>query len=154
VRSGLRPRALALPRLELTIEIARSPEEVFAYLTDVSNVPRWQNTAISARADGGLRLGTHVHERREFQGRVVEAELQVSAYDPPHRFGLTSLRAPVSYEIHHSFRASNGGTRLDVEVDFKVGALMRVAVKAFLKPAEREFRKDFERLKQILEAGS
>jgi hypothetical protein len=78
----------------------------------------------------------------------------VSAYDPPHRFGLTSLRAPVSYEIHHSFRASNGGARLDVEVDLKVGALTRVAAKAFLKPAEREFRKDFERLKQILEAGS
>jgi hypothetical protein len=29
---------------------------------------------------------------------------------------------------------------------------MRVAAKAFMKPAEREFRKDFERLRQILEA--
>jgi uncharacterized protein YndB with AHSA1/START domain len=30
-------------RAELTIEIARTPADVFAYLTDISNVPTWQS---------------------------------------------------------------------------------------------------------------
>ena len=120
----------------------------------MSNLPRWQRTATRARADGDLRVGAHVYERREFQGRDIEAELEVIAYDPPRRFELKSLRGPVSYEIRHLFQAVNGGTRLDVEVDLRLGAAMRLAAKAFLKPAEREFQKDFERLKQILETES
>jgi uncharacterized protein YndB with AHSA1/START domain len=31
-----------LVRAELTIEIARRPEDVFSYLSDVSNLPAWQ----------------------------------------------------------------------------------------------------------------
>ena len=123
-------------------------------MSDVSNLPRWQKTAISARADGEVAVGTHIHERREFQGRDIDAELAVTEYDPPHRFELKSLRGPVSYEIRHAFNPSNGGTRLEVEVDFRFGAVMRVAAKAFMKPAERQFRKDFERLKQILETSA
>ena len=35
-------------RAELTIEIARTPEDVFAYLTDVSDLPNWQTGVKSA----------------------------------------------------------------------------------------------------------
>lgn len=120
----------------------------------MSKLPQWQKTAISARAEGDLHVGARIHERREFQGRAADTELEVTGYDPPRRFDLKSLRAPVSYAIRHAFQPKNGGTRLDVQVEFKFGALMRVAAKAFMKPAEREFRKDFERLKQILETSA
>jgi uncharacterized membrane protein len=136
------------------VEIACPPKEVFAYVSDVSNLPRRQKTAISARADDELRVGAHVYERRTFQGRDIKAELEVTEYESPRRFDLKSLHAPVSYEVAHTFQPSDAGTRLDVEVDFRFGALMRVVAKAFMKPAEREFQKDFERLKQILEANA
>jgi hypothetical protein len=126
---------------------------VFAYLTDVTNLPQWQKTAITARADGELGVGARIHERREFQGRTAETELEVTGYDSPSRFDLKSLRGPVSYEIRHTLEPAAVGTRLYVEVDFKFGPLMRVAAKAFIRPAEREFERDFERLKQILESG-
>lgn len=117
----------------------------------MTNLPRWQKTAISARADGDLRVGARIHERREFQRRTAEAELEVTEYDPPNRFDLKSLRGPLSYEIRHDLQSAHVGTRLHVEVDFEFGPLMRVAARAFIKPAEREFQKDFQRLKQILE---
>ena len=123
-------------------------------MTDVSNLPQWQKTSISAHAEGELAVGAHIHERRKFQGRSAEMELEVTAYDPPSRFDLRSLHGPVSYELRHGFRPADGGTRLHVEVTFRFGALMRVAAKAFLKPAEREFQRDFERLKEMLEAGA
>src|SRR4051794_23328493 len=40
-------------RAELTIEIARTPEEVFSYLTDVSNLPHWQAGVKSATQRDG-----------------------------------------------------------------------------------------------------
>ena len=38
---------------ELTIEIERTPEDVFAYLTDVSNLPAWQAGVKSATLRDG-----------------------------------------------------------------------------------------------------
>ena len=43
---------LGAVRAELTVEIARAPEEVFSYLTDVSNLPRWQSGVSGGDAGG------------------------------------------------------------------------------------------------------
>ena len=40
-------------RAELTIEIERTPEDVFAYLSDVSNLPVWQTGVKSATQRDG-----------------------------------------------------------------------------------------------------
>jgi carbon monoxide dehydrogenase subunit G len=139
-------------RFVLTSEIARPPAEVFAYLTDVQRLPEWQSSAVSAEvADCHVRQGARIKERRTFMGRDIRTELEVTAYDPPHRFDVTSCGGPVAFGIHHRLEPSPRGTRLQVEVEVKVSAMMRIAAQGALKLAEREFRADFERLKKILE---
>jgi uncharacterized protein YndB with AHSA1/START domain len=140
-----------MPRFELSVEIARPPEDVFAYLTDVSRLPEWQSSATEADVDGELRVGARIRERRTFIGRDVKAELEVTGYEPPRRFDVSSRSGPVSYEIRHTLKPSGGGTSLNVEVDVKVGGLMRLAAQGPLKLAEREFRADFDELKRLLE---
>jgi carbon monoxide dehydrogenase subunit G len=142
-----------LPGFELTIEIARSPEDVFAYLTDVSNLPEWQTSARSAEAHGKVRKGARIHERRTFMGRDVKSEVEVTGYEFPELFDVCSRGGPISYEVRHELKRVGSATRLHVRADVKVGAMMRIAAQGPLKMAEREFRSDFERLKQILEAG-
>src|SRR6266849_6273232 len=142
-----------MPSFSLTLEIACPPEEVFAYLTDVSRVPEWQSSARSAEIDGEVRKDARIRERRTFMGHGVNVELEVTAYDPPRRFDLSSRGGPVSYEVHHALNPSVGGTRLDVEVGIKLSGMMRLAAQGPLKLAEREFRADFGRLKGLLERG-
>jgi carbon monoxide dehydrogenase subunit G len=143
-----------VPGFDLIVEIARPPDDVFAYLTDVSNLPAWQSSVLSAEADEPLREGSRIRERRRFMGRDVKTRLEVTAYEPPRRFAVESRGGPVSYSIHHSLEPSPAGTRLHVEVDAKIGGMMRIAAQGPLKMAEREFRADFERLKHLLESGS
>ena len=88
---------------------------------------------------------------RRFFGRQLKMADEVTAYEPPRLFALTSRGAPVSYEIRHRLEPAGEGTRLYVAVDVKVGAMMRLAAQAPLKAAEREFRSDFDRLKETLE---
>lgn len=143
-----------MPHFDLTIDIARTPDEVFALLTDIERVPEWQSSAVSAAADGELGVGTIIGEQRRFMGRDVATKDEVTAYDPPHRFDLKSVAAPVSYEIHHTIEARDAGTRLRVEVNVRVGTMMRIAAQPMLKAAERELRGDLERLKAIVEASA
>jgi len=142
-----------MPSFSLTVDIARSTEDVFAYLTHVSRVPEWQSSAGSAEVDGEVRKGARIRERRTFMGHGVNVELEVTGYDPPRRFDLSSRGGPVSYEVHHVLEPSGGGTRLDVEVGIKLSGMMRLAAQGPLKLAEREFRADFGRLKDLLERG-
>jgi uncharacterized protein YndB with AHSA1/START domain len=140
-----------VPRFATTLEIARPPEDVFAYLTDVSRLPEWQSSLLAATADGDVRAGTRIRERRRFMGRELATQIDVTTYEPPRRFELTSREGPVAFEIRHVLEPADGGTRVHVEVDFKLGAMIGLAARPLLKAAEREFRADFERLKRILE---
>jgi carbon monoxide dehydrogenase subunit G len=140
-----------MPGFELTIEIARPPEDVFTYLSDVSNLPAWQSSARAAEPDGKIRKGARIREQRTFMGRDVKTEVEVTGYEFPDRFDLRSRSGPVSYEVRHDLKRAGAGTRPHVRADVKVGTMMRIAAQGPLKMAEREFRSDFERLKTILE---
>jgi uncharacterized protein YndB with AHSA1/START domain len=39
-----------------SIEIARSPEDVFAYVTDPSRLTEWQESLVSSRTEGAAPL--------------------------------------------------------------------------------------------------
>lgn len=141
-----------MPTFDVTVDIAREPADVFAYLTDVSKLREWQSTASDAEVDGSVRQGARIRERRQFLGRDVRTELEVTTYEPPGRFDVRSHGGPVAFAIRHRLEPSAVGTHLRAEVDVKLGTMMRIAAQGPLKMAEREFRGDFERLKKLLEA--
>ena len=131
-------------RAELTIEIARTPEDVFAYLTDVSKVPAWQSGVKSST----LRDG-RIEESRSLFGKEVHSTLEIVEREKPRLFTLRAVGGPVPFSVRHELEAADGGTRLTVTAE---GDVPGFAAGLLAKGAERQFRKDFERLKQILES--
>jgi uncharacterized protein YndB with AHSA1/START domain len=138
-------------RVELTVEIARPATDVFAFLTDVSRVPEWQASAIEARADGPLAEGIRIQERRHFLGHDAETELEVSAFEPERRLALHALRGPVTLSIDHVLEEKDGRTSLHVTAEGRPHGLLRLAGPAVTAKARQELRRDFDRLKAILE---
>ena len=131
-------------RAELTIEIARTPEEVFAYLTDVSNLPNWQAGVKTAT----LRDG-HIEESRSLLGHHLDTTLEIVEQEAPRLFTLRAVGGPVPFTVRHELEPEHGGTRLTVTAE---GDVPGFAAGLLARGAERQFRKDFERLKQILES--
>ena len=129
---------------ELTIEIARTPEDVFSYLTDVSNLPSWQGGVKSAT----LRDG-RIEESRSLLGRELRTTLEVVEREEPRLFTLRALDGPVPFTVRHALEPADGGTRLTVTAD---GDVPGFAAGLLSRHAERQFRKNFERLKQLLES--
>jgi carbon monoxide dehydrogenase subunit G len=142
-------------RAELTIEIARPPEEVFAYLTDVSNLPAWQSGVSRAQIeDGGEpRAGVRIRESRTMLGRELDTTLEIEEYEAPWLFVLRALNSPVPFRVRHEVEASGEGTRLTVVGEGDTGFLPGFASGLMARRAEKQFRKDFERLKRLLESA-
>jgi carbon monoxide dehydrogenase subunit G len=141
-------------RAELTIEIARSPEDVFAYLTDVSHLTEWQSGVHAAEVEGGGEpvAGARIRESRHMLGRELQTTLEVADYEPPRLFALRALDSPVPFTVTHELEPAGEGTRLTVVGEGDAGLLPGFAAGIMARRAERQFRKDFERLKRLLEA--
>ena len=131
-------------RAELTIEIARTPEDVFSYLTDVSNLTEWQTGVKSAAVRDG-----RIEESRSLLGREIHTTLEIVEQEPPRLFALCAVEGPIRLSVRHELEPSDGGTRLKVTAEGDVPGFAAVLL---ARGAEKQFRKDFERLKKILES--
>jgi carbon monoxide dehydrogenase subunit G len=129
---------------ELTIEIDRPPEDVFAYLSDPSNLPAWQSGVRSAK----LRDDGRIEESRSLLGRELHTTLEIVEREEPRLFTLRALDGPVRFSVRHELEPSGGGTLLTVTAE---GDVPSFAGGLLTRRVEKQFRKDFERLKQILE---
>ena len=130
-------------RAELTIEIARTPEDVFSYLTDVSNLPDWQAGVKSATQRDG-----RIEESRSMFGHELQTTFEIVDEEQPRLFTLRALDGPVPFSVRHELEPAKRGTRLSVTVE---GDVPGFAAGLLARRAEKQIRKDFERLKEILE---
>jgi uncharacterized protein YndB with AHSA1/START domain len=133
---------------DLEVRIDRPVADVFAYVTDIRNVPEWQASAESAE---WIEEGRRFRERRHFMGRTATLELEVTALEPDRRFDIRTTSSPVQFEIRHSFEPADGGTVLRAHGEARLGGALRFAAGVARRQAEGQFRRDFERLKAVLE---
>jgi uncharacterized protein YndB with AHSA1/START domain len=138
-------------RFQAEIDIDRSPEEVFAVLTDVSRLPEWQRSVVTAEMEGPASVGAKLRETRKMMGREGKLVSEVTEYDPPHRFSVRTIEGPIPMTVTHTLEPSGGGTRLEVVGEATPKGVMRLAAGKMQKSAEAEFRGDLERLKALLE---
>ena len=135
-------------RAELTVEIARTPDDVFDYLTEVANLPAWQSGVRSAR-----REGDRIHESRHLLGRELSTTLAIEEEERPRVFAIRTLDSPVPFSVRHELEPNgSGGTKLTVVGEGDAGLLPGFAAGIMAPCAEKQFRKDFERLKRLLES--
>jgi uncharacterized protein YndB with AHSA1/START domain len=139
-------------RIEFSVDVDRQPSEVFAYLTDPANLPQWQSSAVEAHWEGEKARGARVKEVRKFLGRRMESELEVTEYEPDRRFALKVLSGPVPFSVEHTLEPRNGGTHMTFVGTGEPGGFFKLAEPIVARTAERQFKTDFETLKDVLEA--
>ena len=142
-------------RAELTVEIARTPEEVFAYLTDVSNLPPWQS-GVHAAPDRGRRraaAGARIRESRHMLGRELSTTLEIDGVRA-RRGSSRCARStvPCRSSVRHELEPSGRRDAADGRGEGDAGLLPGFAAGIMARRAEKQFRKDFERLKRLLES--
>ena len=98
---------------EHTEQIHRPVEEVFAFLADPTNLPRWQMSLIAVRPHrrGPLRPGVEVTETRRFLGRTMETTWVCTEHRPSRRSVIESHEGPVPFRAVWDLEADGGRAR-------------------------------------------
>jgi uncharacterized membrane protein len=140
-----------------SIEIERSPEDVFAYLDDLSRHGEWQELLESTvvETEGPTRVGSRaVDARRVPGGRTISVTYEIVEHDPPRRSAFRGVDGPVPVVGSVAVEpAGEGRSRVTLDLDFRgrglVGAFMAPIAR---RQARKQVPKDQQRLKEILEA--
>jgi uncharacterized membrane protein len=137
---------------EVSIHLNRPVDQVFAFLIDASNVPRWQSNLIESEqlTDGPMRVGTRVREVRRLGRRPTAYVAEVTDIEPNHRFAvrvISGSQATLSYAL----AAEDGGTRLRYQLAIRTSGMMHLLEPLIARSLRKQSALDFERLKGILE---
>jgi uncharacterized protein YndB with AHSA1/START domain len=150
-------------KLEATVEIRRTPEEVWAYLSDVSNVSKWDRGVAETRSAsntapgvgfefdtlGYPRKGERRQERGKMSYRISEADpasgcaIQLTSRDGNARFFDTA-------EWRFKVEPASDGARVICAVIFKLRFPYVLMAPIFFL-TRGAIRSDLENLKRVLE---
>ncbi|MET9433275.1 SRPBCC family protein [Streptomyces sp. NPDC006551] len=141
-----------------TIDISRSPAEVFSYVTDPTHLPEWQESAVSVRriSEAPIAVGSKVAVTRRLGRREFTTTMQVVELDPPRYWHVHGIDGPVRGDVQGTIEPLGTGerSRVTLAVDFEGQGIGKVLVPLMVRPqARKEIPKDEETLKVILERG-
>ena len=141
-----------------TIEINRPPQEVFAYLDDLTRHPEWQDQLVSVEVEtaGPTRVGTRAKQTRRVPGGKRTFTLEIVEHDPPNRAAFHVVDGPVRPHGVITLSSLEGGTRTGYAVDFELHGhgLGKLLVPLIRRDAAKQMPKNLQHLKQRLEAGA
>ncbi|MBT2408883.1 MULTISPECIES: SRPBCC family protein [unclassified Streptomyces] len=139
-----------------SIEISRSPAEVYSYVTDPTHLPEWQDSAVSARPldDAPLHVGSRVSVTRRMGKREFPMTMEVMELDPPRSWHIHGVDGPVRGDVRGTIEPLDDGTRsrVTLALDFEGHGIGRALVPLMVKPyVRKEMPKSEEKLKHLLE---
>ena len=136
------------------VRIARSSDEVAAYMFDPANDPAWISGISEAEPLGPppIAVGSRVRRRASFLGRRIDYVMEVVAFDPGRRLAIHAVEAPMPMDVTYEVEPAPQGAIARVRVQGDAGGLYRVAAPLISAQVSRSIGGDVRRLRELLEA--
>jgi len=146
-------------KAQLSIDVNRTPDEVFAYLADVRRHAEWSPKAYRVEGiDGPVQPGsTFTSYGWVPKDADHRNDVEVTSFDPSRRLEFTAREKGESFlNTYELSAAGDGGTRIDRTLDFPTphgvgGMLFPLIMGGLIKPATN---KGMKMLKAKLEGGA
>ena len=113
-----------------SVEIERPIDDVWAFVTDIGNMPHWvdgvSEAILTPEADAaasGLEVGTPFMSQYTYAGRRHTMEYVVTVLEPPGHYALESTEGPYPVELTAAARrrAPAGAVTLDQDHPRRLG---------------------------------
>lgn len=139
-----------------SVEIDRTPADVFAFVTDPSHFPEWQDSVVSAslEGDGPMHEGSTIELRRMMGGREQTMTTEMTEYDEPRHYAFRVRNGPVRAIGDGRLEPLEDGrrTRFTFELDFEGHGIGKLLVPLVVRrQAKKEMLESHAALKSRLE---
>jgi carbon monoxide dehydrogenase subunit G len=144
-------------RVVESIVVDGSPESVWAVVSDLDTHPSWRPAVREFRhvSDGPLGVGARIREVLEWRGREIVIDDEVTAFDPPRRFGLHGSWKAAEFDLELRLEPVGEGTLVTMDWPLYPKSLVLKLAAPFMGGAMRKAtREELELLKEHVERTS
>jgi hypothetical protein len=140
-----------------SIHIERAADEVFAFVAEVENNPRWRSYVIeSAWLDPGpMRVGRRGRQVSRVVGRRYEVVAEIVDWDPPRHVAWRTLAGGAAVRTDCTVEPESVGCRLTITAEGAfTGLLWRLVTPVAVAAMTRQSRGDLAKLVAAFERGT
>ncbi|MEM9651908.1 MAG: SRPBCC family protein [Actinomycetota bacterium] len=142
-----------------SVEIARPPAEVFAYLADMANNPVWQRGQqwCEWTSEPPLDVGSTYDQVASFLGRTITSSFEVVEFEPGSRIRIKTTGGTMPIDVTREVAPAGDDTSSLVSAVVRgepaglLGVLTNIAAPLMRMMVRNSVRGDYQRLKEILE---
>jgi uncharacterized membrane protein len=138
-------------KFEKTISVERPIHEVFAFLVDFENIPKWNYYVLEVKklSDGPIQVGTTYHQVRKSD----EQDLRITELDRNHKVAVKTLPgSSPGLEMRFTLYDEEGTTRIRDEWKLDTGRLA-VLERIGARSVKSAVAENLTKLKELLEKG-
>jgi uncharacterized membrane protein len=141
-----------MPKINNSINISAPVEKVFAYIEDPMKNPEWMVGLSEVTDVTGSGVGQHNHWKYKMAGVPLHGETTITEHVPNER-SVSESKGGVTSTITFTYAPHEGGTKLDLEVDYTipVPVLGKMVEKLVLKRNQKEANMWLENIKEQME---
>jgi uncharacterized membrane protein len=142
--------------IKQSVVIHLPAEEVFAYLSEVENLPDWSGPMIAIRkiSPGALQVGARMRSTLQLLGRWMDITFEIVEYEPDRYLTIKSLSGTTPCLFCYQFGSlADGGTSVCLEAVIELSeGILGLSEAALSNVARRQIEHDLLTLKDVLEA--
>jgi len=140
----------------VAVVVSRPRGEVFAFVADARNRPRWDDSVDSEELTSPepIGVGTTVRTRLRSMRGAYEINWKVSEHRPPDRMTIESTSGPMSTTLAYQLEARDGTAAVQFSVTGRPTGVMRLLQPLIARTTQRNLDRGFARLKGLLESGA
>ena len=136
--------------------IPRPVEDVFAFVEDARNRPRWDDSVDSEELTSPepIGVGTTVRTTLRSMGREYVYPWEVVEHRPPSRMTIESTSGPFPTTLSYELSERDDATAVDFSVTGRPSGLLRLFEPVIARNTQKNLDRGFARLKQVLESST
>jgi hypothetical protein len=143
--------------IEITdnIVIRRTPLEVFDFISDLENLPKWQSEVVTSTVltPGPTRIGTRFSEDVKMGPRRTTATCEVIEYKPGSAMGFTATSPAMDYQSRLVVDSLGDGTKLTLTAKGQLKGWWRLMQPLLTGEFKSGVRKELMAVKTVLEGS-
>jgi carbon monoxide dehydrogenase subunit G len=138
------------------VEIARPIDEVFAFVSDARNRPRWDEGVESEELTSPepIGVGSTVRTTMRSRGGKRQIDWRITEHDPPSHQRIESTSGPFPTTLIYRLEPRGEATAVSFSVTGDPSGVMKLLQPLVGRMVQANLDSGFPRLKRLMETGS
>jgi len=142
-------------QFEISTLIDRPVQEIYTFLSNPLNLPRWQTMILDVQqiSKGPMGPGATFSTRGEMLGRRIEGIGEIVEFEPPLKFGYQASAGPITVRVGFALKPVGSGAKVTLSARGEPGGMFKLAEGMLARQVKSQMEENLVRLKRLLESG-